>query len=486
MNSKSRKQSDRWIDVDFLRTARWFQHKGEVIHGASERERIACGDGLALGIFSIQLAGQGSAEDYLLPIVRNLPQSNDTAFVEVIRCLWKRWLNGGREKTRGGEVQFYNFLVPPHSTDDVEIELLTEGSSNTLLRLHACGQEYFLKILRRLRPGKNVEFEVNRFLTQQTSFNQMPQLRGALTYTDANDKTYHLASFFDYLPHQGSGWTFALEQLKLSFQDFGQRGGCKDSNDLVPSGSLNWAVELGRGLANLHRALSKGSPPFAPQEVTTTSVQELQRLLLKQAGRTFAVIEKERGKFPELANLWKQSGKIINLLQRSAEIFQRWGFFIRQHGDFHLGQVMPARPKWLIVDFEGEPLKPYAERETFYPAVKDVAGMLRSFNYAAFTAHFTWRQEGANIFSPKADKIGKLCAEWERAVSQMFLDAYYHELKETRAAFIPWNDIEAMRYGLAIMTLEKALYEIEYEAGNRPDWLIIPVGGALKIMEDLK
>jgi maltose alpha-D-glucosyltransferase/alpha-amylase len=144
---------------------------------------------------------------------------------------------------------------------------------------------------------------------------------------------------------------------------------------------------------------------------------------------------------------------------------------IRVHGDYHLGQVLATADDFVVIDFEGEPLRPMAERRARSSPLRDVAGMLRSFAYAAYVA----ARETPGLAS------GVKVATWERAAREAFLDGYVDRARSAAVPLLP-GDPDALARALALFELHKALYEVMYEAGHRPDWIAIPVEGARRAL----
>ena len=194
---------------------------------------------------------------------------------------------------------------------------------------------------------------------------------------------------------------------------------------------------------------------------------------------SFATLNSQLPKLPtnvkiEAENLQKIRHEILNLFKRNT-LHKIEALKTRTHGDYHLGQVLVSYNDFVIIDFEGEPARPFSERRLKKSPIKDVAGMLRSFHYAIYAAllqgNFT--QEEIEDLQPKAEK-------WYKIISDAFLTSYLNEAKGH--AIIPESHQE-FNILLETFTLEKAIYELNYELVYRPAWVIIPIEGIKAIMK---
>lgn len=347
--------------------------------------------------------------------------------------------------------------------------------SHSSLRL---GERLVLKIYRRLATGTHPELEVTRFLNRAGYVNTAPLL-GSVEYVDTRGRSTALAAVFGFLINQGDGWGYTLDYLERALEMAGLAG--EDSADFPFVHYVNLAAMLGRRTAELHRALAAGGRrgPFAPQPITaqdgtrwsreTRTVtrrglravshserlpEDLRRAAQALHGRREEVLERMRGLGPALVGLRK----------------------IRIHGDYHLGQVLIHEGDWFVLDFEGEPERPLAARREKRSPLKDVAGMLRSFDYAAAQAQRSALARG--LLS--AEDLRWAVAEWRDRAGRAFLDAYLDAAAGVPG--IPESREETVRV-IRLFMLEKALYELSYEAANRPDWLGVPLEGILALLE---
>lgn len=238
---------------------------------------------------------------------------------------------------------------------------------------------------------------------------------------------------------------------------------------------------LGQRTAELHRALATATedPAFAPEPITSADLRSWQRAVRRQAEAAFKALRQALSKLDRA-----DRGPIETLLSRRNDCYARIDALTEQpvvawksriHGDYHLGQVLVAQNDFYILDFEGEPARPLEERRAKSSPLKDVAGMLRSFDYAAWTAITNL----ASVDAGSVDVVRSLAGAWREATEQAFLGAYREAIAGCPS--YPENEAEAGRL-LDLFLLEKALYEICYEAANRPDWLRIPLEGVTTLL----
>jgi maltose alpha-D-glucosyltransferase/alpha-amylase len=237
---------------------------------------------------------------------------------------------------------------------------------------------------------------------------------------------------------------------------------------------------LGKRTALLHLALASPTedPSFTPEAVSASDVQSLLADLRKEAVRVLDLLRDSVAGLPdEFIDL---AGLVLGRRSQILDSFRlegedgTLGQRIRIHGDYHLGQVLQVKTDYAILDFEGEPARPISERREKLSPMKDVAGMLRSLGYAAYSgliAHAARRAEDWNSLEPWARL-------WERSMGAEFLRAYRNTAQD--AQFLPSSD-EGFRKLLAVFLLHKALYELSYELNNRPTWVRIPLMGILSL-----
>lgn len=326
-----------------------------------------------------------------------------------------------------------------------------------------------IKIYRRLHRGIHPEVEIGRFLTDVVPYAHAPRLLGALERIDAAGTREAIAIVQDFIRNDGDGWTHTLQHLDRVLD------GATVSHSFdafVPT--------LARRVAELHLAFAAAGDDdaaFSPEPVDQADIAAWQRELVDRAG--------------EARRLLTQAARSLTPAQaerRSAErLLRAWGAVeqrcvipptafagtvkTRIHGDLHLGQVVIDGGDVHIIDFEGEPLRPLQRRRAKCSPLRDVAGMLRSFDYAAEAA--PRRRPDATPFAAAAVKA------WVHQASTRFVAAYRKAISRCRA--VPQTDA-AWAAALSICLFEKALYELCYEAAHRPDWLAIPLAGVDRLL----
>ncbi|HEY4359937.1 MAG TPA: maltose alpha-D-glucosyltransferase [Bryobacteraceae bacterium] len=357
-----------------------------------------------------------------------------------------------------------------------------------------------MKLFRRQQEGPNPDCEIGRRLTEEIHFEGVPPFAGAIEYVRADGETETLAMLQGLVANQGDGWTLMLEELSRYYENsatvaWPDGGGGPDLHadlaDLAehePSQlarnhvgiALDSAASLGKRTAQLHLALACGTqvPSFAAETLTTGDVRHLLENLQKDAAQVLDTLKESVAGLPdEIIDL---AGLVLGRRRQILDSFQltaeegTLGQRIRIHGDYHLGQVLQVKTDYVILDFEGEPARPLEERRQKLSPLKDVAGMLRSLGYAAYSgliAHAARRPEAWKSLEPWARL-------WERSMGAEFLRAYRHTAQG--APFLPSSD-DGFRKLLDVFLLDKALYELSYELNNRPTWVRIPLIGILSL-----
>jgi maltokinase len=323
-----------------------------------------------------------------------------------------------------------------------EVRPMGSEQSNSSLVL---GEQLVLKLYRRIAPGMNPELEVLRFLTER-GFEHTAALEGYISY-EGRPLEATLATVQEFVPAQGDGWELALDSLA--------------------GGRPNWIPEharrLGEVTALLHNALASdpSDPHFAPEEPSTEALALLSASVDEEIEQVFAALPD----IPALADVRGRGEEVREHLRLLTNI-GHVGRVIRTHGDYHLGQALwTDEGDWLVLDFEGEPARSVAERRRKTSPLRDVAGMVRSFAYAASAAHI---QRG--VEPPEG---------WEERCRSEFLDGYF---ETADAGLLPLTRDQAERL-LTVFELEKAVYELRYELHNRPGWVAIPAAGILRMLE---
>jgi maltose alpha-D-glucosyltransferase/alpha-amylase len=348
------------------------------------------------------------------------------------------------------------------------------------------GNRLVLKTYRKLAPGAQPDIEIGRFLVEKARFANTPPLLGAIERVGADGQTTALAAAFGFVRNQGDGWVYTVEYLQRTLDQLRLVAAAEHPESAALAHEphafyLAQARVLGQRTAELHRALATptADAAFAAEPITRGDLRSWQRAARHQAEAAFRALKHALPKLEGAdrdhaqALLTRRKGwhaRIDALGEADISAVKT-----RIHGDYHLGQVLVAQNDFYILDFEGEPARPLAERRAKSSPLKDVAGMLRSFDYAAWAAvvGLTEAHPGS------ADVVRSLAEAWRKATVQTFLDAY----RETIAGCpsYPEDELEAGRL-LDFFLLDKALYEICYEAANRPDWIRIPLNGVASVL----
>jgi maltose alpha-D-glucosyltransferase/alpha-amylase len=436
------------------------------------------------------------AADETAPLARVL---YDASVDESFRIALLKMIAGGEEPAGRGEE---NALVGERSSTLDTQALLATGSrvgsaeqSNTSIIF---GDLAILKLFRRLSPGKNPEVEITRFLTETAHFQNIPAYLGDLQRESDGGTVAVLQAF---AAHEGDGWAWTLEELARYYQEVagcpapssvGSPAAFGSSAEIVPDARehaglyLDAAHLLGRRTAELHLALATpgSDAAFIPEAYSGEDLaMERERIeqqvtaALATLERTLATSEQEISSdtAQEARDLLQQRGGLKNLLAGVNGDPSQFGQRIRIHGDYHLGQLLRAKNDFLIVDFEGEPARSLEERRRKQSPLRDVAGMLRSFSYAANAALSRQSQR-----SQEHDSTVRLWARlWERSASAEFLRGY----RETMGSSELLPAADKAEVFLRALLLEKACYELAYELNNRPAWMHIPLAGVRELVE---
>lgn len=512
---------------EFLAAQRWFGGKAHTISATEVLDAVPLDERASPAFVSVIRVKylDAPAETYALPLkmISGVPESGEPAAVRPVpslrlRCageddlvlgdaLWDRdfalllldsihrrlTLKGLQGELVAAPTRAFERILGGNGAS-LEPSVMKREQSNTSV---VYGDRLILKFFRRLQEGVNPDVEVGAFLTERTHFAHAPAVAGSLLYQRENQPPVSVAVAQAFVPNQGDAWSYTLGEVAAYFErttlDPTRGAGAPTkrlldlAREAVPPNAehligryLDSARLLGRRTAELHAALASdaGDANFAPEPFSLAWRRVLSDAMLEQAERTFLLLSRRLDHLApparELAEralrLRRSVQRLMNsVLGREIEVAR-----IRIHGDYHLGQVLHTGGDFVIIDFEGEPARPISERRTKRLALQDVAGMLRSFHYAAETAVLSCAQErGASLEALRAS-----ARYWQSYVSAAFLQSYFSSA--SRVPFLPENreDTELL---LDACLLQKAAYELEYELNNRPDWAGIPLQGILGI-----
>jgi maltose alpha-D-glucosyltransferase/alpha-amylase len=402
------------------------------------------------------------------------------AIMDAIRQEARVPLEGGAIECR--KTPIFNQVAPP------EPLVVRRGSleqSNSSVIFDDYGM---LKVYRRLQPGTHPEIEMSRFLVERAGFaNTPPLLAFAELALDGKDgpEAHALGVLFGFVRNQGDGWTQALDYLTRYLDDAllsASTGGRAPDLPDPDVFFLTLARQLGIRTAEMHRALAEyghEDPDFAAEPIGTEDIAEWRRDLEAAAAEMMAKLDRERARLPapaqDLADRLLSLRDVLFEQIRTLVSEQVEALKTRFHGDFHLGQVLVVKNDFFIVDFEGEPARPLADRRRKSSPLRDVAGMIRSFDYASFTAV----RQLAEARPAAEPRMAQLAEAWRHRAVDGFRAAYRKTMRGCAA--YPANKTQA-RALTAFFTLEKAVYEVSYELANRPTWVDIPLHGILAIL----
>jgi maltokinase len=460
VESRARAEVDR-LDLEsvaaWLEDQRWYASKSRHVTGLQVDESVVIGGTpqLLLTLMQARFAS-GSHELYQLPFALLAPAqlgerppvagTDDWVAVDAVADpeLARELLRQiDSERSLDGEGGCFRFqrveLTGPLPLDAPVRPIGVEQSNSSIV----FGDETVLKVFRRLEPGINPELELLQFLTRREFANIAP-LQGWYEY-DGKAFSATLGVAQRFFPDAVGGWELALEQIGSDPETF-----------LTELGSL------GTVTARLHNCLGSdaGDPAFSPEEPSAESLSLLTATIDEDIERIFV-------RLPDDERVASIAGRGQDVREQIAMKAQTGagGRSIRTHGDYHLGQTLHVPGGWLIIDFEGEPARPLFERRQKRSPLRDVAGMLRSLAYATSAA--------AILRGTPAP------ADFEQRARTIFLEQYFSTIEPS---LLPAGDAAVWNL-LAIFELEKAIYELQYELDNRPDWLPIPVAGIARLLE---
>jgi len=349
--------------------------------------------------------------------------------------------------------------------------------------------------------------EIGKFLTEVAHFTQTPPFLGEISMTASSGEKTTVAMLQGLVANEGDGWTWFLHQLSSFYQSVaadthapivpvpGYAGTTTDRNPLpaISQEAMDAAALLGRRTAEMHVALScsASDPVFAPEPCSRDDLKADSRQIEAQIR---SALEALKSKFATLDESTADHASLLlskrlELIERSRSIadLTAAGQRIRIHGDYHLGQTLKTSPKegapgsgdFVLLDFEGEPARALSLRRRKQSPLKDVAGMLRSFSYAAFAGLKAFQDANASGSQPASEGVlGKWAQAWQNCASEAFIRGYQETISKNHELLPPSSETQML---LDAFVLEKALYELLYELNNRPTWIHIPIAGILSL-----
>ena len=353
-----------------------------------------------------------------------------------------------------------------------EVNLLAAEESNSLLTI---GDVAMLKIYRRVSAGEHPEAEMERYLTKE-GFTHAPLLLGEVVRVASDSTPFTLAIALEFVRNEGDAWSWIRDHLSRALHMLAPATGADIPESDLLSDCEAIVAAIGKRLGGLHAILSHetSDPAFAPEIADASDAADWARKAVERVQTAFEAISGqqiwERGQDRDRAQtLLSQSDSIFEAMRNLAD-FGTGTSMTRIHGDFHLGQVLVKDGDAYIIDFEGEPGASIAERRTKASPLRDVAGLLRSIDYAGAT--FIER-EGVGAVPVDAAQRDHLLAQFRARAATAFLRAYWQATPSRNSA--------AASNLLDLFLIEKAAYEIAYEAAHRPTWIGVPVAGLARL-----
>ncbi|MEX1034024.1 MAG: maltose alpha-D-glucosyltransferase [Cellvibrionaceae bacterium] len=403
----------------------------------------------------------------------------DTYAVWIVRALQtygtKNGAASGETNDQNGPRLFFETTEAFNSlqldSETLDVRHLSGEQSNSSVIV---AEQAVLKVFRRLFPGPNPEVEISRVLAEN-SFANTGTLLGHVTRRDPDGQSYVIAVLQRYIPSQGDAWSWVLSKLERFAHEEPISAGEEAEWTVTEADVIEevgrFAHAMGIRLAQMHAALAQSSDPaFVPERATEEVCRSWHESLCARLDsaldqlRTAQLSADDAQLRQQLTeNKQQVADKIIELAQQGTD-----STLIRVHGDLHLGQILVAQDDAYFIDFEGEPAKSLIVRTAKASPIRDVAGILRSFNYVT--------EMGLQLFtdhSPVAEPKSML-ARFEATATDRFLDAYF--------STAPWRDEQQRVVLTHLFTLEKAIDEIRYEAANRPGWIRVPLHGLVNTL----
>ena len=507
----------------YLVTRRWFRGKARPVRGVRVAEVIPLSGGAdapRLLLAEVSYA-EGDPETYAM-VVGFDPDASDHV-IAYARVRTKRGdVSGaivdlgeqpqtaellfaaaaGKKRLRGVNADLVGVPTPELKAlkgEGLSARALGAEQSNTSFVL---GDKAVCKLLRRLDDGPSIELEVLSHLGAAAESVRVPPLLGHLELRREDGEPITVAVLQHFVPNQGDAWRFTIDEVERYFSRLlVSRFEIESEPKVLPplslvgkempadlaermAGYTGVARLLGTRTGELHRVLSKDEEgAFTAENYTSLSRRSLYQSVRNLASRSFDLLKQE------LPNLEPETAELARaLLKRERDIRGRLrrlierpvgGQRIRVHGDYHLGQVLNTGLDFAIIDFEGEPQRTPAERRRKRSPLADVAGMLRSFHYAAFGV-LGGDVPGSEVRPDDVAFLRPWAEAWYAWTSAAFLDGYLAVISGSTLLPEEQDDLAAL---LDVHLLEKCLYELGYELNNRPSWVAVPLVGLEAVLD---
>ncbi|MEO8565328.1 MAG: maltose alpha-D-glucosyltransferase, partial [Betaproteobacteria bacterium] len=503
---KGRAQFEREVLPEFVAGRRWYAAKHERVQRVQLVDYLEwnhAGNDWLIALASAESSG-GQSQSYFLPLTLawepddeqlrallplTVAKIRQQAKVGVMadafgddmfcRALVTAIGAGTELKTARGRVRFTPTAafarLAGAAIEDLRVGLPGAQSSNTVVVL---GEKLFLKAYRRLQAGVNPEVEIGRFLTDVGFANGVP-VAGTIDYIADDGQIATLALLQGYVENQGDGWTVTLNYLERFLEQSTPPAEQSTTPTSLHGGYMSLVRALGVRTGELHVAMARaqGDPAFDPVPIGPEDVAAWVNRAHAEANAALDRLEQVTAGLPESTRadatrvLAQRKAILARIDAHAAD--RRGGIRTRIHGDYHLGQVLVVENDFVISDFEGEPTRSLGERREKQSPMKDVAGMIRSFDYALHAA--LARVEVATEADAWRKRFG---SEWLRETHRVFIEGYDHVIEAAGLL-----GAGTQRRGLLELFLfEKAFYELNYESENRPDWVGLPLRGIIELL----
>jgi maltose alpha-D-glucosyltransferase/alpha-amylase len=514
----------------FLRSRRWFGGKARQIKGVVIDDAVPMAqEGTRAYVLLLRVEyAEGDPDHYLLtlthdsgdqvPAIREQVGRGVVALLDVdgeegvlYGATWDRDFNTAllqafarrrRFKGERGELAAvptaaFRTLAGP-DVDTLVPAVLGREQSNTSIKY---GEQLMLKLFRRAEAGLNPDVEISSYLTE-AGFAHVPRVAGTLQYRPQKGEDVTLGILQAFVPNEGDAWEFTLDSVGRYYErvlalpadhapDVPTEGLValaeapipEQARDLVAT-YLDSARLLGQRTAELHLVLARGEGPgFAPEPFTPFYQRSLYQSMRNLTVEVFERLAQRRGSVPapfqaDAARVSTLEPAVLRQFRAIADRKLR-AMRTRHHGDYHLGQVLWTGRDFMIIDFEGEPTRALSTRRIKRSPLRDVAGMLRSFDYAAHAGLATATARGLSRPSSPQSGLDVWARYWVSWVSAAFLGAYLETAAD--GVFVP-DDTEQLDTILTIYLLEKVVYELGYELNNRPAWVYLPLQAILRLV----
>ena len=519
---------------DYMKTRRWFGGKGREVKSLQIRDAVPIAFDASKAYLTLLVVDytQGDSEGYFLPLTFSAGAEAERVQREFPSLVIARVRieNDGQEgilhdavAAPGFAKVLFEAMTRQETLPGADGELSASSTaafaslrelepgvlepvvgnaeqSNTAILF---GDKFILKLFRRLEPGLNPDLEMGRFLTEK-GFPNIPPLAGALEYRRSGGDIVNLGIMSGYLPMARDAWEHTLDTLSRYFERVRTLPEESKIDPLIGGAILDMAaleipdnvaatigtfIEsarlLGTRTAEMHLALASDldNSEFAPEPFTPFYQRALYQSIRNLVVQNMHLLRRRLESLPEASRPIAE--KVLaaegEVLKRLRAVFETriQGQRIRCHGDFHLGQVLYTGKDFVIIDFEGEPARPLGERRIKRSPLRDVAGMIRSFDYVTYAALFRQLEHG-NLQPGQLAQVEPWTRLWHSWISAVYFRAFQETLRPHD--LLPKSDAE-LRVLLDAHLFEKAIYEVGYELNNRPEWVKIPLQGILQLLE---